>query len=87
MILLERHTAPLKLPKAHVISSRSLEIFRQCGIPISKIRSFPTKREEAWWVRFVTSMSGTEIGVLPFDKLSVDVLDISPEVSDVNSAH
>jgi 2-polyprenyl-6-methoxyphenol hydroxylase-like FAD-dependent oxidoreductase len=26
-------------------------------------------------------MSGTEIGVLPFDKLTVDVLDISPEVS------
>ena len=34
-------------------------------------------------MRFVTTLSGTEVGVVPFDDLSVGVLDISPEVSTV----
>lgn len=85
VILLERHTAPLPVPKAHFLSPRSLEIFRQFGIPISDIRKFPTKRNDARWIRFVTDVNlsgGREIGVLPFDNVETEVLGISPEVSD-----
>jgi hypothetical protein len=57
-----------------------LEIFRQNGISISTIRTYPTKREDARWIRFVTDVSGREIGVLPFDNVEVDVLNITPEV-------
>jgi hypothetical protein len=82
-MLLERHTAPLPVPKAHFLSPRSLEIFRQFGIPIKTIRTYPTKREDARNIRFVTDVNlsgGREIGCLPFDNVEVDQLGISPEV-------
>lgn len=86
VILLERHTAPLSVPKAHFLSPRTLEIFRQYGLPISEIRSYPTKRKDARWIRFVTDVAlsgGREIGCLPFDNVEADMLNISPEVNKV----
>jgi hypothetical protein len=32
-------------------------------------------------VRFVTNLSGEEVGHLPYERMSLDVLDASPEVS------
>ncbi|KAK8846505.1 hypothetical protein IAR55_005591 [Kwoniella newhampshirensis] len=79
VILLDRHLAHLEAPKAHVISSRSLEVCRQYGLPASKIRSYGTSREDARWVRFVTNLSGEEVGILPFFRLEPDVLEYTPE--------
>lgn len=79
-ILLERHNTRLGAPKAHALSPRSLEICRQFDISVSEIRRYPAPREEASHVRFVTTLAGEEIGSLPYERMSLDVLDASPEV-------
>jgi hypothetical protein len=32
------------------------------------------------WVRFVTNLSGQQVGCLPYERMSLDVLEASPEV-------
>lgn len=71
----------LGVPKAHALSPRSLEIVRQLGLPVSAIRQLPAHRRDAMWVRFVTNLSGQQVGCLPYERMSLDVLDASPEVS------
>ena len=80
VILLGRHRERLGAPKAHALSPRSLEICRQLGISVSEIRKYPAPRHEASWVRFVTTLSGEEVGSLPYERMSLDVLDDTPEV-------
>ena len=80
MTLISRHTTRLGAPKAHALSPRSLEICRQFGIDVSQIRQYPAPRDEARWVRFVTSLAGDELGCLPYERMSLDVLDVTPEV-------
>ena len=80
MIVIGRHVKRLGAPKAHALSPRSLEINRQFGISVSNIRSYPAKRADARYVRFVTSLAGREFGCLPYERMTVDVLDSTPEV-------
>lgn len=80
MTLIGRHNSRLGAPKAHALSPRSLEICRQFGISISTIRGYPAPRDEAQWVRFVTTLAGDELGCLPYERMSLDVLEHTPEV-------
>lgn len=84
VVVLDRHATRLDAPKAHAITSRSLEICRQFGLDPSTLRKKGTPRDDAKWIRFVTSLSGEEVGVLPFFRLEPDVLEITPEVSVMN---
>jgi 2-polyprenyl-6-methoxyphenol hydroxylase-like FAD-dependent oxidoreductase len=83
VIIVGRHLSRLGAPKAHALSPRSLEICRQFDISVAEIRQHPAPRHEARWVRFVTNLSGQEVGCLPYERMSLDVLDASPEVSGV----
>lgn len=79
-IIIGRHKERLGAPKAHALSPRSLEICRQFGISVDEIRKHPAFREDAKWVRFCTNLSGQAVGHLPYERMSLDVLDVSPEM-------
>ena len=83
VVVIDRHASRLDAPKAHALTSRTLEICRQFGLDPSSLRKKGTPREDAKWIRFVTSLSGEEVGVLPFFRLEPDVLEITSEVGPV----
>lgn len=79
-MIIERYAKRLAAPKAHALSPRSLEICRQFGLDTQKIRKLGTPRSEAYWVNFITNLSGEKVGRLPYERMDIDVLDDTPEV-------
>lgn len=53
-------------PKAHVLNPRSLEICRALGLDVDAMRQLAPHADEANCARFVTTLTGTEFGSLPF---------------------
>lgn len=45
------------------------------------MRQLGSQRDDAYWVNFVTNLSGERIGVLPYERMDAEVLDATPEVS------
>lgn len=45
------------------------------------MRKLGSPREDAFWVNFLTNLSGERIGVLPYERMDPEVLDETPEVS------
>lgn len=80
-LIIERYPERLGAPKAHALSPRSLEICRQFGLDVRRIRELGTPRDDAFWVQFVTSLNGETVGVLPYERMDAEVLDETPEVS------
>jgi hypothetical protein len=39
-----------------------------------------TQRKDAYWVNFVTDLSGEVVGVLPYERMDPEVLTYTPEV-------
>lgn len=79
-LLIERYPERLGAPKAHALSPRSFEICRQFGLDVSALRTLGTKREDAFWVNFVTNLGGEAVGRLPYERMDLDVLDTTPEM-------
>ncbi|KAJ9647977.1 hypothetical protein H2199_001754 [Coniosporium tulheliwenetii] len=79
-LLVEKYPERLGAPKAHALSPRSLEICRQFRLDTKAIRSLGTKRADAFWVNFVTDLSGERIGVLPYERMDPAVLESTPEM-------
>ncbi len=79
-LVIERHSERLGAPKAHAINPRSLEILRQYGLGEKRIRSLGTPRTDGHWVNFVTSLSGEQVGRIPYERMDAAVLDHTPEV-------
>ena len=69
-----RHGAP----KAHALNPRSLEICRSIGLDIEAMKSRATPSEDGRWVRFVTTLAGEEIGVMPYERQDEQVLAVTP---------
>lgn len=44
------------------------------------IRQLGTKRADAYWVNFLTNLSGQQVGVLPYERMDTDVLRHTPEM-------
>lgn len=80
-LVIERYPTRLAAPKAHAISPRTFEICRQFGIDVAEIRRLGTRRRDAFWVHFVTSLMGVHVGDLPYERMDVDVLEDTPLVS------
>jgi FAD binding domain-containing protein len=80
-LLIEKYPERLAAPKAHALCPRSLEICRQFGLETNEIRKIGSPRDEAYWVNFLTDLSGERIGVLPYERMDPGVLDHTPEVS------
>jgi hypothetical protein len=80
-LIIERYPERLGAPKAHALSPRSLEICRQFDLDVRRIRQLGTRRTDAFWVNFLTNLSGKSVGVLPYERMDVDVLQHTPEVN------
>lgn len=79
-LIVERYPERLGAPKAHALSPRSLEICRQFGLSVERIRQLGTTRADARWVNFLTDLSGEAVGKLPYERMDVGVLEETPEV-------
>ncbi|KAJ5683239.1 hypothetical protein N7462_006404 [Penicillium macrosclerotiorum] len=77
-LVVERYPTRLAAPKAHALSPRSLEFCRQAGLDVNEIRSIGSPREEAHWVNFITSLSGKQVGRLPYERMDPEVLKDTP---------
>ena len=78
-IIVERHFSRSGQPKAHAINPRSLEIFRQIGLDTGQLREQGVKAADGDTVRFVVSMSGKELGTLPYERQGEETKAITPE--------
>ncbi|TVY87798.1 2,4-dichlorophenol 6-monooxygenase, partial [Lachnellula willkommii] len=79
-LVIERYPKRLDAPKAHALSPRSMEIARQFGLDTNYMRSQGTSRADAYWVNFITNLSGRHIGRLPYERMDPGVLDATPEM-------
>lgn len=79
-LLIEKYPERLSAPKAHALSPRSLEICRQFGLDTVEMRKLGSPRNDAYWVNFVTNLSGDRIGALPYERMDPGVLHYTPEV-------
>ncbi|KAF1812560.1 hypothetical protein P152DRAFT_473715 [Eremomyces bilateralis CBS 781.70] len=77
--IVERHALRLGQPKAHAINARSLEILRQAGIDLDELRQKGVPVEEGDRVRFLTHLTGDEIGCLPYERQDKAVEELTPE--------
>jgi 2,4-dichlorophenol 6-monooxygenase len=78
-LVVDRRHGPHRAPQAHVVNSRSLEIFRSAGMDTGALRDLATSREDGGHVSFVTTLTGTEVGRLPFERQDDAVLALTPE--------
>lgn len=77
--IIEKHQAGLGLPKAHVLGPRTLEIFRQAGLDIGRLRKLGIRPEDADVVRFSTCLVGYEYGKISLEPESAEASDVTPE--------
>lgn len=79
-LVIEKYPKRLAAPKAHALNPRSLEICRQFGLDMNRIRSLGTQRDDAFWVNFSTTLREKYFGRLPYERMDVDVLEDTPEM-------
>jgi len=76
--VVERYASPLDAPKAHVLNSRTLEIFRAAGLDVDLMRRLATRLDDSRVVRFKTSLKGREFGAVPFERQDDAVREVTP---------
>lgn len=79
-LVIEKYPSRLAAPKAHALCPRSLEICRQFGLDTRTMRRLGSPRSDAFWVNFVTNLTGERIGRLPYERMDPAVLDATPEM-------
>ncbi|KAK0111364.1 hypothetical protein ONS95_001726 [Cadophora gregata] len=77
-LIIERYPTRLAAPKAHALSPRTLELCRQFDLDVNAIRNIGTNRDDAYWVNFVTSLTGQYVGSLPYERMDAEVLEQTP---------
>ena len=55
-----------------------MEICRAVGLDVNAMKQRATPAEDGGWVRFVTTLSGEEIGVLPYERQDEQVREVTP---------
>ena len=84
-MLVERHTSTSLYPKARLINTRTMEIFRQCGLEqtLREISLPPEETRHAIWAR---TLLGEELQRRTFDTLSPDLSEgVSPTFGSTTS--
>ncbi|KAJ3959946.1 hypothetical protein N0V92_003442 [Colletotrichum tropicale] len=79
-LLIEKYPQRLAAPKAHALCPRTLEFCRQYGLDTNALRKLGSPRDDAYWVNFLTNLSGERIGYLPYERMDVEVLESTPEM-------
>ncbi|KAF4926874.1 FAD-dependent monooxygenase apdD [Colletotrichum viniferum] len=78
-IIITRYPTRLGQPKAHAVNPKSLEIMRQAGLDINKLRSLGSTPKDSFWVRFNSGLAAQELGKLPYERQDDTVKDVTPE--------
>ncbi|KZL75362.1 FAD binding domain-containing protein [Colletotrichum tofieldiae] len=78
-LLIEKYSERLAAPKAHALCPRTLEICRQYGLDTNTIRRLGSPRSEAYWVNFLTNLSGEMIGSLPYERMDAGMIHNIPQ--------
>lgn len=77
-VVVERRLERMTAPKAHAVNSRTLEICESAGLSAESVRATGAPADEAGWVRFVSTLTGTDFGHLPYERQQDDVKDCTP---------
>jgi len=77
-LVVERREGPHRAPQAHMINPRSLEICRQARIDVDRLRALATPRADGSEVAWVTTLTGQELGRLPYERQGDDMLEVTP---------
>ena len=72
-VVLEREDAPRRLPRAHAINPRTIEILRELSIDADQLRDIAAPHELTSEVRFVTTLTGVCFGTLPYERQGDDI--------------
>ncbi len=77
-VVLERELEPHRLPRAHAVNPRTIEILRELGITDAELRGVGAPKELTSEVRFVTTLTGYCFGTLPYERQDDDVRAVTP---------
>jgi 2-polyprenyl-6-methoxyphenol hydroxylase-like FAD-dependent oxidoreductase len=77
-LIVERYQGRLDAPKAHALNSRTLEICHAAGLPMDEIHARATRSDEGAYVRFMTSVTGDELGAIPYERQDDAVRALTP---------
>jgi len=84
--VVEARQEPQTHPAAHVLSTRSMEIWREIGVE-RDIRRLSAAMHELRCIAYCTSMAGPELGQVPLADLPPAQMDAIESVSPTRSAH
>lgn len=76
--LIDRRPQPTEAPKAHAVNPRTLEICESVGVSAEGLRREGASANDAGWVRFVGTLTGTEFGALPYERQDDNALGDTP---------
>ncbi len=77
-VIIERFKTRHGAPKAHALNPRTLEICRSMGFDMEALKCRATPAGDGGWVRFVTTLAGEEIGVMPYERQDEQVREVTP---------
>jgi 2,4-dichlorophenol 6-monooxygenase len=76
--VVDRRETPIRAPAAHVVNARTFEICRAAGVDMDAMAAFASDPHDAGQAIWVTSLAGEEIGRLPFERQTGEVLRFTP---------
>lgn len=76
--IIERRPGPQRAPAAHVLNSRTFEVWRQAGIDVDHIRSHAQRPADAGRVFWVDRLGGEVYGSLPYEQQGDELLAVTP---------
>jgi 2-polyprenyl-6-methoxyphenol hydroxylase-like FAD-dependent oxidoreductase len=85
-IVLEARHEPQRHPAAHVLSTRSMEIWREVGLE-RDIRGLSAPMHELRCIAYCTTLAGPELGRVPLADLPDAQMDAIESISPTRSAH
>jgi 2-polyprenyl-6-methoxyphenol hydroxylase-like FAD-dependent oxidoreductase len=77
-IVFERQLEPHRLPRAHAVNPRTIEVLGQIGISDAELRRVAAPKELTSEVRFASTLTGHCFGTLPYERQDDDVLELTP---------
>ncbi len=77
-LVVERRESVQPAPAAHVVNARTFEILRAAGVDMAAIAAACKDPSDAGRVRWVMTLTGEELGSLPFERQGDDVLALTP---------
>jgi 2,4-dichlorophenol 6-monooxygenase len=66
--VVERRPGPHRAPQAHVVNPRTLEICRGAGVDVDRLRAQATPQADGSQVVWMTTLTGEELGRLPYER-------------------